>query len=346
MSAVLTLDLPWVETSSGAIEGLEVHRGRASTLAFSDGIVLDVRIVDPSAHSAATALIDRVKGAAAPGRVVLVAGAVPLEWRAALRDAGVSFVDVSGVAEIHWPRVEGSSRRFGQPVKRRRRPLPLQKGHGVVTQELLVLAMDASWPSIGELASSAGVSVATASKAVAQLQAHGLVVKHRRGTRVAVEVVDPVAIARQLADRTAWPGDETLSGYLWGRTVFDVAARLSAAASRFGAEVALTGRVAAGYLGVLGTASPKEVRAWVAVGDLALADVAEALGLEPCQDEVANVVLSSDKRRVGVARRQEARLDDLRAWVAHPLRIWCDLHDEQRGSEYAAQIWSAVTRGR
>jgi len=346
MSAVLTLDLPWVEESSRAMEGLVVRRGRLPRVEYDDGIALEVRVVDPGAFGSADELVGEARSAAGPGRVVLVAGVVPLSWRAALREAGVSFVDVSGVAEIDWPRVRVSARRFGRPVQRQRASLPLQKGHAAVTQELLVQATCGSRPSIGEIAMSAGVSVPTASKAVSQLEAHGLVVKHRDGHRVSVEVVDPVGVAQRLADRTGWPGEETLRGYLWGRTVFDVASRLSAVASRADVAIAVTGRVGAAYLGVLGTASPKDVRAWVDAGDRGLENVAEMLGLEPASDDAGNVVVSNDKWGVGVKGRIDAPFDDLHAWVAHPLRIWCDLPDEQRGSDYAAQMWTVVINGR
>ncbi len=345
MSALLTLDLPWIEGSSRSLEGLTVRRGRLPSLEYEDGIVLEVRVVDPGAVASADDLVGAVRDAAGPGRVVLVAGVVPLPWRAALREAGVSFVDVSGVAEIDWPRVQVSARRFGQPVQRQRASLPLQKGHAAVTQELLVQAFDGAQPTIGEIAANAAVSLPTASKAVSQLEEHGLVVKHRDGHHVAVEVVDPVGVAQRLADRTGWPGEETLGGYLWGRSVFDVASRLSVAARRAEVDIAVTGRVGAAYLGVLGTASPKDVRAWVAVGKHSLGSVAEMLGLEPASDETGNVVLSNDKWGVGVDRRVDATFDEYHAWVAHPLRIWCDLPDEQRGSEYAAQMWSVVTRG-
>jgi len=345
MSAVLTLDLPWIEQLSRSFEGLIVRRGRVPRVEYDDGIVLEVRVVDPGAAASADELVGEVRDAAGPGRVVLVAGVVPLSWRAALREAGVSFVDVSGVAEIDWPRVQVSARNFGRPVQRHRTALPLQKGHAAVTQELLVQAIDGSKPSIGEIAMSADVSLPTASKAVSQLEAHGLVVKHRDGHRVSVEVVDPVGLAQRLADRTGWPGEKTLRGYLWGRTVFDVASRLSAAANRADIEIAVTGRVGAAYLGVLGTTSPKEVRAWIDVGDRGLENVAETLGLEPASDETGNVVLSNDKWRVGVERRIDALFDEFNAWVAHPLRIWCDLPDEQRGSDYAAQMWREVING-
>jgi hypothetical protein len=270
---------------------------------------------------------------------------VPPSWRASLREAGVSFIDVSGVAEIDWPRVQVSARRFAHPIKRQRTPLPLQKGHALVTQELLIQALGGSRPSVGDLAASSGVSLPTASKAVSQLEAHGLVMKHREGHRVSVELIDRLALAERLAERTSWPGDETLSGYAWGRTVFDIAARVTATANRASVDIAVSGRVGAAYLGVLGTASPKDVRVWVAVGDASLDGVAEMLGLEPAPNEAANIILSNDKWRIGLDRRQSLRFDDLEAWVAHPLRIWCDLSDEQRGSEYAAQIWRVVTSG-
>lgn len=346
MIAELTLDLPWVEAPEAQLEGLVVRRGRGDTLAYEDGIVLDVHVIDPWGFESSAALVDAARSSAAPGRVVLVAGAVPLDWRAELRNAEVSFVDVSGVAEINWPRVHVSEKRFGKPVKRRRGPLAFQKGHALVVQELLILTMDGSQPTIGELAEGAGVSVPTASKAVTQLAEHGLVAKRREGTWVSVDVVDRVAIATRLAERTSWPGEEMLTAFLWGRTVFDVAARISDAAARAHFELAVTGRVGAAYHGVLGTSSPREVRCWVDSRSGSLADVAEELALEPSPQESANVFLSADKWRVGVHRRGEAQFDDFTASVAHPLRVWCDLHDEQRGSEYAAQMWGAVVNGR
>ncbi|MGI8791780.1 MAG: winged helix-turn-helix domain-containing protein, partial [Acidimicrobiales bacterium] len=219
-------------------------------------------------------------------------------------------------------------------------------GHALVVQELLVLTTDGSQPTIGELAAGAGVSVPTASKAVTQLAEHGLVAKRREGTSVSVEVVDRVAIAARMAERTAWPGDEMLSAFLWGRTGFDIGACISEAVARADVELAVTGRVGAAYHGVLGTSSPKDVRCWVDVRGGSLGDVAQALELEPANAEAANVLLSADRWRVGVHRRSEVQFDDFTASVAHPFRVWCDLHDELRGSEYAAQMWGAVLSGR
>jgi DNA-binding transcriptional ArsR family regulator len=343
MSAILTLDLPWVEGRTGRLDDLAVGRGRVNTLTYDDGIVLDVQVIDPAAYNSLSALLDAVRAAAGPGRVVLVAGAVPLDWRARLREAEVSFVDVSGVAEIAWPRIHVRERHFGKPARRRRAPLPFQQGHALVAQELLAVTADGSHPTIGDLATSAHVSLSTTSRAISQLAEHGLVIRQRQGRSIAVEVVDRVTIATRLAERTAWPGDETLPGFRWGRTIFDVAARLSEAGTGVGIDVALTGRLGAAFYGVLGTSSPDQARCWVDVGQRSLADAAEALGLEPADEESANVLLSTDRWRVGTHRRREVHQEDVTAWVAHPLRVWCDLHAERRGVEYAAQLWGAVS---
>ncbi len=345
MSAKLTLDLPWVEGAASGLPELSVRRGRSGTLAFDDGIVLDVKTIDPSQHRSPAALIERARDAGGPGRVVLVAGAVPVEWRADLRSASVSFLDVSGVAEIEWPRLHMSSRQFAQPSERHREPLPLQQGHAAVTQELLIATADGSRPTIGELAAGSGVSLATASRAVSQLAEHGLVAKEREGRQVLVSLTNRVELANRLAERSAWPKDELSSGYLWGRTIFDVAANLSKAASLEGMELAVTGRVAAAYYGLLGTTSPAEVRCWLSGSRDELPDLVERLGLEPVGPGVANVQICPDPRGVGVNRRQQLELDSSSAMVAHPLRVWCDLHTEPRGPEFAAQLWGVVNDG-
>lgn len=343
MSAELTLDLPWVQADEQSTD-LSIRRGRQDMLAYEDGIVLGVEVLDPSRFESVVHIVEAARSSQAPGRVVLVAGAVPIEWRSHLRGADVSFVDVSGVAEIRWPRLHVVAKKFGRPVKRKRNALSFQKGHSLVVQELLIATSDGVCPTIGELASGADISLSATSRAVTKLASHGLVTKHRDGRRVRVEVVDRVAVATQLAERTSWPGKESLAGYLWGRTVFDVAARTSDAAGSAGIDLAVTGRTGAAYYGVLGTSSPRNVRCWVTT-DRVLDDIAGELGLEPAAEDSANVVLSADPWRIGLHHRRVARFDDLTASVAHPLRVWCDLHDERRGVEYAAHLWGALTDG-
>jgi hypothetical protein len=344
MAAMLRLNLPWFPDEPVHVGDLLVERGRDDVLSYDDGISLRVIALDPTDCESAEELVARAHAESSPGRVVLVAGSVPLEWRAALRQAEVSFVDVGGVAEIVWPRVRTSSGRFAsRRAVRHRDPVPLQKSHALVTQELMIAAGEGMQPTISELAKRARASVSTASRTVAQLAGYGLVERERNWRQVTVRVADVAALADLLADRTAWPGTEVVSGYAWGRTTWDVAATISRNAAEASIQVAVTGRVGAAFLGVLGTSSPAEVRYWVTVKRQSLTEVARQLGLEPAPSESANVRLSADPWRIGVHRRADAEFDGWTATVAHPLRVWCDLRDEERGREFASQLWGKVS---
>lgn len=346
MSAELRLDLPWVPQSPQHVGELAVRRGRRNVLSYDDGIALEVGLLDPAVYPSAEALVRDADKQARPGRVVLIAGAVPVSWRAQLREAELSFIDVSGVADISWPRLRVAARRFGQPVSRHRSPIPLQKGHAVVAQELLIDTAGGTQAMLDDLAAGAGVSLSTASRAITQLAEHGLVTKKRSGSRVAVAMADRVEIAERLAAQTAWPGDQRISGYLWGRNTWDIAARLSANAAEADLALAVTGRAGAAFLGVLGTSSSPQVRCWVDAGGRSLTDIADRLGLDPAPEEASNVALSPDPRHVGIHRRGSKSFEDWTATVAHPIRVWCDLHSENRGAEFAAQLWGAITHER
>jgi hypothetical protein len=69
-----------------------------------------------------------------------------------------------------------------------------------------------------------------------------------------------------------------------------------------------------------------------------LEEVAAALGLAPAPRESMDVRVSADPWRTGVHRRASAQFDDWTATVAHPIRVWCDLHAEERGREFASQL--------
>lgn len=121
MAAVLRLNLPWLPDEPDHLGGLVVSRGRDDVLTYDDGISLRVVVLDPSSCVSAEELVASARAAGEPGRVVLVAGSVPAEWRAALRHAEVSFIDVGGVAWIAWPRLRASSGRLAGPEVVRRR---------------------------------------------------------------------------------------------------------------------------------------------------------------------------------------------------------------------------------
>jgi DNA-binding transcriptional ArsR family regulator len=346
MTAELRLDLPWVPQSPERIGDLVIRRGQDDVLSYDDGITLDVRLLDPVGYASAEALLSDARSQEGPGRAVLIAGAVPVDWRVRLRKSELSFIDVAGVVDIIWPRLRASASRFAQPVKRRRSPLPLQKGHARVVQELLIAAAQGAKPTITDLAEGAGVTLSTASRAISQLAEHGLVARERTGRHVAVTLMDRVEVAERLATQTAWPGEQAVSGYLWGRNVWDLGARISENAAEAGIDLAITGHAGAAFLGVLGTSSPAEMRCWVDVDGGALASAAEELGLEPAPEDASNVVLSADRWKAGVHRRSNASFEEWTATVAHPVRVWCDLHSEIRGVEFAAQLWGVVSGAR
>jgi DNA-binding transcriptional ArsR family regulator len=346
MDGMLRLNLPWLPDSPGRIGDLAVMRGRDDVLTFDDGISLHVVVLDPASCTSAGDLVAAAREEAGPGRVVLVAGAVPVDWRAALRSAEVSFLDAGGVAEIAWPRLRVASRQFTRQVVRRRDAVPLQKGHALVAQELLAATVNEVPVTISELARCAGVSASTASRAVARLAEHGLAERTRNWRAASVRVADVAGLAALLAARTAWPGPEVVSGYAWGRTIWDVAATMSRNASDAGIPMSVTGRAGAAFLGVLGISSPAQVRCWVTVNEQALTEIAERLGLEPAPPESVNVCLSADPWRIGTHRRAVQDFDGMTAAVAHPLRVWCDLHGEERGDEFAAQLWGTISHAR
>lgn len=345
MVAILRLTVPWLSSEPERIGDLAIVRGPENVLVYDDGISLRVVVLDPAAYRSADELVAQARVTGGPGRVVLAAGAVPVEWRAALRRAAVSFVDTSGVIEIEWPRLREVARgRFAQQsVVRRRDPLPLQKGHALVAQELAIAAGDGERLLITELAQRVRLSVSTASRAVAQLAEYGLAERVKTWREVRVGVPDVAGLADLLADRTRWPGPEVVSGYAWGRTIWDVAATISRSAAGAGVAAAVTGRAAAGFLGVFATSSPGEVKCWVNVNGQSLAEIAGLIGLEPSSPGSANVRLSADPWRIGVHRRGDGQFDSWTAVVAHPLRVWCDLHAEERGRDFASQLWGKIS---
>jgi hypothetical protein len=88
------------------------------------------------------------------------------------------------------------------------------------------------------------------------------------------------------------------------------------------------------------------MRCWVDIDGRSLAGVAEELKLEPAPEGGSNVTLSTDPWRVGIHHRGDASFRDWTATVAHPVRVWCDLHSEKRGTEFAAQLWEVVSHAR
>jgi MarR family len=346
VTAVLRLNVAWAPNEPDRLGDLAISRGSNDVLEYDDGISLYVEVLDPVRYETVEDLVHSAQDAAGPGRLVLVAGAVPVEWRAALRRAELSFIDLGGVVEIVWPRLRVSASRFGKQVVRHRRAVPLQKGHALIAEELLIASVDGMPPTINELALRAGVDKSIASRAVAQLAGQGLVVREQGRRQAPVVVTSLESLANLLAERTVWPGHELVGGYLWGRNIWDTAATLSRNAANIGIQLAITGRTGAAFLGLLGTSSPLEVRCWAALNGRPVEEVADALGLTPAPRESVNVRVSADPWRIGVHRHASAQFDEWTATVAHPFRVWCDVHAEERGLEFASQLWGITSHAR
>jgi hypothetical protein len=343
--ARLSLSLPWVPVLPASLDGVTVERGIEDVLDYLDGIRLQVQLVDPAMFRDVEGLRAVVRASEGPGRLALVAGAVPVAWRADLRASRISFLDVSGAAEIVWPRVAVSAGRFTVTGQRRRSPVPLQQGHALVAQEVFIATRRGARPTIGAVGRGASVHLSTASRAIAQLAAQGMVARSQVGQRVLLSVPDPATLGERLAQRTSWPGPLTIFGYLHGRNPWDIAARLTARARRADIGLTVTGRVGAGFLGVTLAPTPPQVRCWVAEGERDLSQVVRTLGLEPAAQDDSNIAISADRWGVGVHRASLRTLDAATATVAHPLRVWCDLRGEQRGPELAAQLWGRIVLG-
>ena len=349
MNAELVLDQPWLSAEGRDLGNVVIRRGPRNVLAFPDGIQLAVRAVDPFGSDSAEALIARVREEEQPGSVVLVAGVVPLAWRSSIRGAHISWIDPSGVVELIWPRLRVSGHRASDSTpapRRRREPIPLQKGRGLVVQELCIRTLAEPGPvAIADLASATSVSLSVVSRTVSELAEHGYVHKEREGRRVAVRVEDPGDLAELLAARTAWPKLSTLPCYGFGTTPADVAQRVTRGARERSVDVATTGRVGAQFYGIPGTTNPTNTRFRVGATESDLPQIATRLGLESVAAEDANVVLGADQWGLGSKRAADVAFDGVVARVAHPLRVWCDLFDEPRGTEFAVQLWGGMQRG-
>jgi hypothetical protein len=344
MAAELSLALPWVPWVPEQVGELAVRRGEEHVLCYDDGLTLEVRVLDPARYTSAGALLEDADEEQQPGQVVLAAGVVPTGWRDLLRDGELSFIDVSGAIDIDWPRLRVTAARFAPEVPRQPAVMALQQGHALILEELLIAGASGARPAIAKLASGAGVSLSAASRAIAQLCEHGLAVKERAAGNVIITVADRRSAAGVLAAQTAWPGDDVAGGYLDGPDGWQLAARISAAAAGAGIDLAVTGGTGAAFRGAPGP-PPPEVRCWVVPGPLSLPGVMRQLGLEPAPEGQANVLLAADPWRVGVHRRSQVSRAEAVASVAHPVRVWCDLHSEPQGAGAAGWLGEAVIYG-
>lgn len=356
----LRLNVPWLPREARPVGDLLLGRGSDNTFTM-DGCGVPVHILDPASFLTVEPLIFAAQRADAPDRLVLVAGHVPAVWRGALREAGVSFACDDGEVEVTWP---------GRIAPSPGLALALPHWDALLAQELVIAAADGRSMACAELARVTGASVAEVLAAVGRLADHGLVqlagpsaaspapsggplavsepdfeAAAARAMTADVTVTDVAALEDVLARRTAWPGSGRVAGgYVWGRNMWDVAARISRDAVAAGIDVVVTGRAAAAFFGVVGPTSRSEVWCWASTQGRSLKVIAAELKLEPVPWDDANVMVAADPHGIGTGHRASVNSGEWMATVAHPLRIWCDLHHERRGLDLAGKLWPKPAR--
>jgi hypothetical protein len=334
VSVELRLNVPWLPEEATPVGDLVVGRGIDNTLTQGAQRV-PVHILDPASFLTVEPLIFAAQRADSPSTLVLVVGHVPVVWRGALREAGVSFASDDGVVEVTWPRRVASSPRL---------TLTLPRQEALLAQELVIAAIAGRSPTCRELAERTLASVDDVIAAAGKFAEHGLVRMAGRPAASRVTVANVSALADALAHRTAWPGNRKIvGGYVWGRNMWAIAAQIEQNAEAAGIGLAVTGRAAAAFLGVVGPASRSEVWCWVSMDGRSLKTMARELRLEPVPWDDANVLVAADEFGVGASRRGPVNSGQWAATLSHPLRVWCDLHHDDRGVDLAAKLWPKVT---
>jgi len=338
--ARLTLPFPWIPERAAPLAEIVLERRPEATLTYlEDGITLRVDLLDPLEPP--ETLVQRARDPQ-PGTVALVAGDVPLEIRGELRRNQVSFLDVDGAAEFFWPRLRSSHSRFTDAHIERRTPaVTLRGAHARIVQTLLATWVDGErFGSATELADRAQASEATTSRALHKLASHGLIELISDGRSHSPRIVDAPALAGTLLREAGWPAKELYHGYRYGRDATERAGALSDSADEHGVVLAVTGITAARALGVLTTAPPPRLKVWLDLPPSEIALAMRRLEVDPVEPDESNCVFAVDRYRFGTLGR---RRGSAAGWMAHPVRVWCDVHDEPRGPDIAAQMWNAFT---
>ncbi|MGH3170092.1 MAG: hypothetical protein ACRDN0_29940 [Trebonia sp.] len=334
MFVELRLNVPWLSEEAISVGDLSVGRGNDSALTHG-ALSVPVHMLDPALFLTVEPLIFAAQRADSPSKLVIVAGHVPVVWRGALREAGVSFACDDGVVEVTWPRRITPSPRL---------TLTLAREEALLAQELVIAAVAGQSPTCRELGDWTRTSADDVLAVAAKFAEHGLVRLAGQPSGSRVTVTNVTALADALAHRTAWPGShKVVGGYAWGRNIWAIATLVSRNAAAAGIDVAVTGRAAAAFHGVVGPASRSEVWCWVSAEGRSLKTIATELRLEPVPWDDANVLVAADPYGIGTSRRGSADSGQWTATVAHPLRVWCDLHHEDRGLDLTGKIWPRVS---
>lgn len=257
------------------------------------------------------------------------------------RRAGRNFVDVSGTVHLSLPNllidrtnlrppaVQGAVRHSFDPFS--------DRGSLVARTLIASVPADRAW-GVRELAAEAGVSPATTTRVVRELERHGVQVQ-RSGRRASVRLTDPHALFSAWTRAYDWTRNPSVA---FNAPVGD-ATRFVARVRRAwkGPRWALTLQAGAARVAPLSTWS--RVHMYVDVLDRSeLIGVGEAQAWEPA--EGGNVVLLKPWYRTSVWHRMQ---DIAGVPVVSPLQLALDLwHYPMRGREQAEHLLERVVLGR
>lgn len=259
------------------------------------------------------------------------------EWRR----AGRSFVDLSGTVHLAFPNLLVDRANVRPPAIRgavHRSFDPFSDRGSLIARTLHEAVSDERAWGVRELAAAAGVSPATATRVVRELERHGVEVQ-RRGRNASVRLVDAGALISAWTRAYDWTRN---AGVAFNAPVGDPArflVRLGRAWS--GPRWALTLHAGAARLAPISTWTRAHL--YVDAADLqALVELGRAQGWEPA--EGGNVVLLKPWYRTSVwhGLQQVQGLP-----VVSPLQLALDLwHYPLRGREQAEHLLEAVMPGR
>lgn len=251
--------------------------------------------------------------------------------RAWAREAGVSWADLSGNADIRGPGlrilVQGAENRYAHPG---RPGNPFAPKYARVTRALL--AEPERWWRQKELCAEIGLSDGTISRAVSHLRTAELLESNPEG---ALRPRDPSVLLDAWAQRYEFTGHRVSRFYRTARSGLSLLRGLAEGLSQTGCTWAATG-LSAAYM----YTQHADFRLTTVFVDQLPKDPA-SLGLHPVE-QGENVWLVEPDDEGVFYRRQERGV-----WCAHPVQVYLDLLSQpERAAEARAHLRAELLRWR
>ena len=271
------------------------------------------------------------------GAVGLVtARTIPINERALIESAGLSWCDGRGAIHLAWP---------GTLIHIEDRPRPQAISTttdglgpaGLRAAQVLLAGWEQPW-TVSRLAHGAAISVGQAHKVFKALEGERLVTTTGRGPQQRRELTDYQAALDWMAGiDQARRRPEAAATYLYARNSDDLLRRFAEAASEAGLSYAVT--AAAGCQLLDAPVLNQLVVTQVRIGVLSAGAALDRLGLEHLEADDAgrgaNLELWTDTGELGTFGATDIK--GIR--VAPPVRVWLDLARQRGRNADAAQLF-------